>query len=333
MIRNFFQPIQLPYISSIFIEGKQVLLLTDHKPLCGAFSSLNPAKSDRQQRQLAILTEYISDIGHTKGDQNVIADCLLRPTLAVIVDMCDLPAIAAIQLKDPELKEFPELKKFKFSTGNNNSIYCDNSTGVPRSDIPGELRKPIFDSIHAISRPGIKTSCKIIKTRFFWPYMDKTIKDMCNECQTCQKSKIQRHTKSAIHPIELPTICFNTVHLDLIGHLPVTRRRHETYNAPYRYALTCIDCTTKWIEAEPLPDITARSAANAFVHAWITRWGVSLHVITDHGTQFESELFSEIASIVSFYGLRTTSYHLQTNGMVKCAHRTKKTAITTRKES
>ena len=30
------------------IEGRQVLLLTDHKPLCGAFHSLNPAKSDRQ---------------------------------------------------------------------------------------------------------------------------------------------------------------------------------------------------------------------------------------------------------------------------------------------
>ena len=48
------------------IEGRQVLLLTDHKPLCGAFYSLNPAKSDRQQRLLAILKEFISDIEHVK---------------------------------------------------------------------------------------------------------------------------------------------------------------------------------------------------------------------------------------------------------------------------
>ena len=58
------------------IEGRQVLLLTDHKPLCGAFYSLNPVKSDRQQRQLAILTEFISDIEHVKGSQNIVADCL-----------------------------------------------------------------------------------------------------------------------------------------------------------------------------------------------------------------------------------------------------------------
>lgn len=44
-------------------------------------------------------------------------------------------------------------------------------------------------------------------------------------------------------------------------------------------------------------------------------------------------LFSEIASIVGFYRLHTTSYHPQTNGMVKCAHRTMKTTIMTRKKS
>ena len=33
------------------IEGRQVLLLTDHKPLCGAFYSLKTAESDRQQQQ------------------------------------------------------------------------------------------------------------------------------------------------------------------------------------------------------------------------------------------------------------------------------------------
>lgn len=51
----------------------------------------------------------------------------------------------------------------------------------------------------------------------------------------------KRQAKSAIHPIELSTICFNTVHLDLIGPFPVTRRYYETYNTPYRYVLTCID--------------------------------------------------------------------------------------------
>ena len=46
------------------IEGNEVLLLTDHKPLFHAFHSLKPAKSDRQQRHLSILRIYIRCFVH-----------------------------------------------------------------------------------------------------------------------------------------------------------------------------------------------------------------------------------------------------------------------------
>lgn len=56
--------------------------------MCGGLRSLNPAQSEIQQRQLAIIAEYISDIGHINRDQKVISDCPARPTLAV--GLCDL---------------------------------------------------------------------------------------------------------------------------------------------------------------------------------------------------------------------------------------------------
>lgn len=94
---------------------------------------------------------------------------------------------------------------------------------------------------------------------------------MCNACQTCQKLKILGHTKSAIHQIELPTIHFNTVHLDIIGPLPVTWRHYETYSTLYRYVLSCINCASG-SKLKPLQDITAQSVANVFIHAWIEYW-------------------------------------------------------------
>jgi hypothetical protein len=42
------------------IEGKAVTLFVDHKPLVSAYKSQNPAKSDRQQRQLSVIAEYVS---------------------------------------------------------------------------------------------------------------------------------------------------------------------------------------------------------------------------------------------------------------------------------
>lgn len=70
----------------------------------------------------------------------------------------------------------------------------------------------------------------------------------------------------------------------------------------------------------------------SFVSTWRSRFGVPLHVVTDRGSQFESELFSELPKIIVFQRRRTTSYHPQTNGFER-AHRTLKTAITAMEES
>ena len=286
------------------IEGRQVLLLTDHKPLCGAFYSLNPAKSDRQQRQLAILTEFISDIEHVNGSQNIVADCLSRPTL-VQIDACDLPALAEAQASDTEIQSF-----------------CDLSTSYPRPFVPCKLRESIFYSIHSINHPGIKSSIKMIKAIYYWPNMDKSIKEFCTSCTACQQAKVYKHTKSPIQTLEISPARFHTVHIDILGPLPPAKSPNSSYIRPYRYSLTCIDRTTRWIEAQPISEITASSVAEAFINTWVTRWGVPLHVITDRGRQLESKLFSEVAKIIGFYRLRTTAYHPQCNGLIERMHRT-----------
>ena len=170
------------------IEGHQVLLLTDHKPLCGAFYSLNPAESDRPQRQLAILTEFISDIEHVKGSQNIVADCLSQPTLAVQIDACDLPELQ--KHKHLILKfNLQDLKKFTMP-GDNQFIWYDLSTSYPRPFVPSKLHESIFYSIHSINHPGIKSSIKMINARYYWPNMDKSIKELCASCKGLQTYKI-----------------------------------------------------------------------------------------------------------------------------------------------
>jgi hypothetical protein len=62
------------------LEGRQFRLLTDHKPLVTALSRLSPPWSARQQCQLAYLSEFTSDIRHTPGHANVVADALSRPS-------------------------------------------------------------------------------------------------------------------------------------------------------------------------------------------------------------------------------------------------------------
>lgn len=53
---------------------------------------------------------YFSDVGHIKGDQNVVADCFSRPPLSVMRDQCVLPAIDVAQPKALELQTFKDVK-------------------------------------------------------------------------------------------------------------------------------------------------------------------------------------------------------------------------------
>ena len=314
------------------IEGRHVTLFTDHKPLIRAYRKQTPLNSDKQQRQMSIVSEYVADIVYIRGQDNIVADCLSRPSInAVSIDLVDLPGLAEQQSSDVELQTVKEnLKSFKIG---DKELLCDVSTPYPRPYVPKVSRNRICETMHNISHPSIKTTVKLIKSRYYWPSMDKEIRLWTRNCVNCQRSKIHRHTKTPTVHFDLPSSRFETIHIDIVGPLPTAIPKNATYPRPERYLLTMIDRTTKWLEATPMVDITSQTVASAFYNTWISKFGVPLHVITDRGSQFESELFRELAELVGFHRLRTTAYHPECNGEIERQHRTLKTAIIARKEN
>ncbi|GFS96653.1 retrovirus-related Pol polyprotein from transposon opus [Trichonephila clavipes] len=93
--------------------------------------------------------------------------------------------------------------------------------------------------------------------------------------------KLWRHTKSKLGEFEQPDGRFSVVHIDLIEKLPPSEGM--------QYCLTCIDRFSCWMEAIPIPEITAEIVGRAFYEKWICRFGVPAKLITDQGRQFEAE--------------------------------------------
>jgi len=108
---------------------------------------------------------------------------------------------------------------------------------------------------------------------------------------------------------------FERVSVDITGPFPRSARGHV-------YMVTVMDHFTKWAEAIPLRNHTAESVARALMVNVFSRFGFPLQLLTDRGTEFESNLFQELCRYMEIDKLRTTAYRAATNGMVERYHRT-----------
>lgn len=310
------------------IEGKHCVVFTDHKPIVGAFRK-NTDHSPRQSRHLSTLSEFIDDIQHIAGAENIVADTLSRPELSeeitvnqIASDVFDLSAIAAAQTP-----EFHDEMTTIYSSGiqtvllnPTSPLLCDKSI-IPRPIVPESERFKLFKHFHEMSHSNWKATARLITSRFTWPSSQKDIKEWAKSCLKCQQNKVTRHTKTPVGEIQGFPNRFEHVHMDIVGPLPAVSGYTQ------RYIVSFIDRATNWVEVDAIDSIMADVIANSFVRTWFSRFGVPLYLTTDRGSQFESELFSELSKSLGFVRLRTTSYHPQANGKIERYHRILKSSL------
>lgn len=311
----------------VMVEGRQLIIFTDHKPLTYAFAKIgNNNELPRRIRQLIYISEFTSDIRHIEGDKNVVADALSRVETISCPTALDFAEVAHAQASDKQLAHLykQNYKRFKeiMLPGCDIPIVCETTAQKLRPYLPEKFRKLAFESIHNLSHPGIRTSRKLVKERFFWVNMNSDISKWTRACIQCQKAKIHRHTKSDLGQFSIAER-FTHVHVDIVGPLPISLQ-------DYRYLVTIIDRQTGWPEAFPVKDISAETVTKIIIEGWIARFGCPVKLTSDQGRQFESALFSELMKYLGIDKRRTTPYHPQSNGMVERWHRSLKAALMAR---
>ena len=59
-----------------FVDGRKFSLLSDHKPFVHAFYSRSDPIIPQRSRQMSYISEFINDVRHIQGEQNLVADVL-----------------------------------------------------------------------------------------------------------------------------------------------------------------------------------------------------------------------------------------------------------------
>ena len=312
------------------LEGRKFRIYTDQKPLTSAFFKARDPVSNRQRQQLALISEFATDVAHIPGLENVVADTLSRQyddedTSAVVHSkthsLADVDLARLEKDQQPIDEEQPSSLRLARITfpGVDRKLVCDTCLGRPRVLVPERWRSSIFEAIHGLAHPSGRATLAIVAKAYAWNGMRRDILRWAGQCQACQSSKIAIHTKPPIKSISMPRFRFDHVHVDLVG--PFTPDRG------FRYLLTVVDRTTRWPEAIPIADATSDTVIQAFIEHWIAKFGIPSTVTTDRGRQFTSEAWKKALGRLGIGSETTTSYHPQANGMVERFHRTLKNSL------
>lgn len=145
------------------VEGRYLIIYTDHRPLSFALSQRSDKASPRQQRQLQYISQFTTNIIHVPGKDHIVADAMSRIDTINLPTLFSPEGIAAEQIDD-ELKQLLkshttslQFRKQKIE-GSNTELYCDVSTNVIRPYIPEKLRFSIFKNAHDLSHPNARAT-------------------------------------------------------------------------------------------------------------------------------------------------------------------------------
>ena len=310
------------------LDGRHFTILCDNQAAVQSLVKKNSANfSARILRQLQYISQFSTDCQFIASGENVVADALTRANVALISDLpeaLDFESIASAQKSDADvqslLNKITSLQIKEFPIRNSSStILCDVSQTAPRVLLPKDFRRKAFDIIHSLNHAGIKSSRYLIKQRYYWPNMNKDIKDWVLQCSNCQLVKSKPHTKAPYASYPIATEVLSELNVDLIGPLPESRG--------HRYIFTICDRFTKACFAFALPDTKSDTIATYFLNHYVAIFGLPKVIITDNASYFTSYSWTKFMSFLGVHHKFITPYHCQSNGLVERFNRYLRTAL------
>ena len=134
-------------------------------------------------------------------------------------------------------------------------------------------------------------------------------------CQDCQRFRaVQMAPADLLHPIVKPWP-FRGWGMDMIGQInPPTSKGHK-------WILAATDYFTKWVEAVPLKNVTAKDVVNFVREHIMYRFGIPQTITTDQGTIFIAEEFKQFAREMGITLIQSSPYYAQANGQAGASNK------------
>ena len=190
--------------------------------------------------------------------------------------------------------------------------------------IPEHLITELLKAIHGQmgKHPGITKMIQECRSKYYYPGLAKRIRQWVMQCEDCIKYK--RINNSQIRP----KMINNTEHvlgpedileIDILPNLPSS--------AGYQNIVTMIDVFSRYLFAYPTQNVTAKTIGRCIVDVMTRHAYLPTLILSDKGSQFRSEVVTEIAQILEIQISHASTKHAQTIGILERTHASIKTAL------
>ena len=95
----------------------------------------------------------------------------------------------------------------------------------------------------------------------------------------------------------------------------------------HKYIIVNVDYFTKWAEEMPTFKDGAENASFFVFNQIITCLGIPKDIFTHHGSHFQNNKMTELATMLGFKQEHSSSFYLQENGQVEAINKTLKTIL------
>ncbi|KAI7081079.1 hypothetical protein KC356_g9322 [Hortaea werneckii] len=167
---------------------------------------------------------------------------------------------------------------------------------------------------------GQEKTKELLQRKYWWPNMTQECVEYVKSCQLCQAMKSRRHRPyGEPQALPLPSRPWQELSMDFITDLPPTKWKGEVVDS----ILVIVDRYSKMNKYIPVSKrMTSASLADVLRDEVIRYYGVPKGILTDRGSVFTSEYWSEFAYEAQVKRRLSTAFHPQTDGQTERMNQT-----------
>jgi transposase InsO family protein len=310
------------------VEDEEMKGMSKH---CSTRQQAHIVTKERQMRPINPVTKAKRD----RIEKEVLEDSIEQRLMDVVIDGIDLVQIAQEQrncqfcndliqyINDDILPPTSRrqrvciLRETEYAVSDNVLVHIWQPVPSARSEvyfrivIPVSMQAGIIKLVHDGNiglHAGIKKTISILRRNYSWMGMYHDVESYIGQCVRCQAAKCANVSQCPPRTIyELAEVPWARVHVDFAGPFQMSSQRNL-------YICVVVDAFSGFVVAWPSRNIVTKNFVEKFYTNVCSIFGTPGKVVSDRGSQFESDLWTEMGELLNMKIAKTSGYKPSTNG-------------------